>query len=196
MRILLDPATVSDVTVSNAFPTENTDLTVSCNVTHFGFPKSTITWLRDDVALSNQAKDTVITISKIRRSENGVRYTCRVKNAAQQTDKSTVLKVAWRGVITRVSADKHLPKEFDSVSLTCDISDYGNPRSNVSWFRNDSTSFNFDTSSTSLTLQNVSRNDAGVYFCKLSNVVDHPVAVIKLHVACKRHSIHSEASKY
>ena len=167
--------------MSNAFPIENTDLTISCKVTHFGFPKSTIAWLRNN----NYAEKTDIALSKIQRSENGVRYTCRVKNVAKQIDKSTVLNVAYRGTITRVSANNSLPIETQSVTLTCHISNYGNPRSTVSWFKNDLKAAAMNEKTPTLKFTSVSRRDAGSYFCKISNSAGDVTSSTRLDVACK-----------
>ncbi|XP_054894270.1 peroxidasin isoform X1 [Poeciliopsis prolifica] len=149
-----------------------------------GNPKPQIIWLRNNNALNmrddnrlNLLEDGTLMIQDTRETDQGV-YQCMAKNVAGEV-KTSEVTLRYFGAPSRPSfvIQPQNTEVLMGESVTLECSATGQPQPRVTWTKGDRTPLPSDTRinitpSGGLYIQNVVREDGGLYTCFASNNVD------------------------
>uniref|UniRef100_A0A3B5QTC0 Peroxidasin n=1 Tax=Xiphophorus maculatus TaxID=8083 RepID=A0A3B5QTC0_XIPMA len=149
-----------------------------------GNPKPQIIWLRNNNALNmrddnrlNLLEDGTLMIQDTRETDQGV-YQCMAKNVAGEV-KTSEVTLRYFGAPSRPSfvIQPQNTEVLVGESVTLECSATGQPQPRVTWTKGDRTPLPSDTRinitpSGGLYIQNVVREDGGLYTCFASNNVD------------------------
>ncbi|XP_011149975.2 neogenin isoform X2 [Harpegnathos saltator] len=117
---------------------EGSDVTLECAAN--GYPKPTILWLKDGVALDLVSLDSryrkvaasSLTIMDVRESDHGS-YQCRAENEIESLDAVAELVVQVPPSFTKKPEDK-VASENQDLEFECEI--YGKPEPKITWLKN------------------------------------------------------------
>ncbi|XP_032671998.1 neogenin isoform X5 [Odontomachus brunneus] len=117
---------------------EGSDVTLECAAN--GYPKPTILWLKDGVALDLASLDSryrklaasSLTIMNVRESDHGS-YQCRAENEVESLDAVAELIVQVPPKFTKKPEDK-VASENQDLEFECEI--YGKPEPKITWLKN------------------------------------------------------------
>lgn len=147
-----------------------------------GVPQPIITWYKDGQpifpfgGLTLSLHGITLGVPQVRPSDEG-EYTCRAQNAAGTVEASAVLYVRDRvAPVIRVEPRDMLAKEGDeAIVLPCQAE--GQPRPTISWRKDGTIVINSNKyrieSDDSLSIHNLTREDAGLYECSAQNGVGY-----------------------
>ncbi|KAL0107099.1 hypothetical protein PUN28_015559 [Cardiocondyla obscurior] len=118
--------------------TEGSDVTLECAAN--GYPKPTILWLKDGVALDLTSLDSryrkiaasSLMITDVRELDHGS-YQCRAENEVESLDAVAELIVQVPPRFVKQPEDK-IASESQDLEFECDI--YGKPDPKISWLKN------------------------------------------------------------
>ncbi|XP_011874494.1 PREDICTED: neogenin [Vollenhovia emeryi] len=118
--------------------TEGSDVTLECAAN--GYPKPTILWLKDGVALDLTSLDSryrkvaasSLMITNARESDHGS-YQCRAENEVESLDAVAELTVQVPPRFVKKPEDK-VASESQDLEFECEI--YGKPEPKVTWLKN------------------------------------------------------------
>ncbi|XP_071575927.1 neogenin isoform X4 [Temnothorax nylanderi] len=118
--------------------TEGSDVTLECAAN--GYPKPTILWLKDGVALDLTSLDSryrkiaasSLMIINVRESDHGS-YQCRAENEVESLDAVAELSVQVPPRFLKKPEDK-VASESQDLEFECEI--YGKPEPKITWLKN------------------------------------------------------------
>ncbi|XP_036150275.1 neogenin isoform X5 [Monomorium pharaonis] len=118
--------------------TEGSDVTLECAAN--GYPKPTILWLKDGIALDLTSLDSryrklaasSLMIMNIRESDHGS-YQCRAENMVESLDAVAELIVQVPPKFVKKPEDK-VASESQDLEFECEI--YGKPEPKITWLKN------------------------------------------------------------
>ncbi|XP_026332490.1 fasciclin-2-like [Hyposmocoma kahamanoa] len=178
---------------------ENSKLVIKCNADGYPEPQysfikiphsNNITWIQD--------YDTII-INNVTEEYRGV-YECTAQNEAGLTKKQIAIEVHTKPTITHFMSESVVEKE--NVHLQCKASGRPRPRIIVNKVDSDlrlpssEQSINDMETEYNLTINKVSRNHSGLYYCNASNKVDFEYQTIELSVLYRPSFLKSEEIIY
>ncbi|XP_012064282.1 PREDICTED: neogenin [Atta cephalotes] len=118
--------------------TEGSDVTLECAAN--GYPKPSIFWLKDGVALDSTTQDSryhkvaasSLMITNVRESDHGS-YQCRAENMIDSLDAVAELIVQVPPKFIKKPEDK-IASESQDLEFECEI--YGKPEPKITWLKN------------------------------------------------------------
>ncbi|XP_040901146.1 neural cell adhesion molecule 1 [Toxotes jaculatrix] len=163
---------------------------VPCVVT--GKPAVDVQWFRDKKEIpSNEGErvrkmtDNTLRIENVKREDAGT-YVCQAKISGRPVSQELLISVFVNvppTVHLREEVKKVMAGSETNVSLLCLVD--GIPKPNISWTMPvtfDSSRHHFNSDSSQLTIQSVTRADYGEYVCTAANRLAEDSATIMLHV--------------
>ncbi|KAK0404397.1 hypothetical protein QR680_017438 [Steinernema hermaphroditum] len=162
-------------------------LRIPCDVT--AYPRPAVEWSLDDRPISaNSAEYTIapdfaLHIHKLSEEHVG-RFMCRVKNAAGEAQKATIVEVHAPPVIAPAQTSYNLIKG-ESVVLPCEVK-IGKPAPEIAWFfENEPVAEELVDDDGSLFVDGVDERRRGKYRCVARNAIgrDERVLTVTVHTA-------------
>ncbi|XP_060787017.1 hemicentin-1 isoform X2 [Neoarius graeffei] len=149
----------------------NQDVVLNCDV--HGFPKPSVTWLKEGVPIATGQRlrvlsDGTLRLSQVTLGDEGT-YSCLAQNAAGTTEGKTQLILQVPPVVS-VPHDEYTLSVGESVSVPC--SAIGQPEPELQWHKSDGTvrgGANLTFTNGTLHIKNAQLGHAGVYTCTASN---------------------------
>lgn len=185
------PAVIAESTPKSTLATEGQNVEVSCHAS--GYPKPTISWAREGNAIlpagGHVLNEPTLRIKSVHRLDRGGYY-CIAQNGEGNPDRRLVrVEVEFPPQI-----EVHRPKVAQMLSHSADLecSVQGYPAPTVVWLRNGvqlqsnsqyeiaNTASSSETTTSVLSIDSVSEEDFGDYFCNATNKLGHADA--RLHL--------------
>ncbi|XP_032671997.1 neogenin isoform X4 [Odontomachus brunneus] len=176
---------------------EGSDVTLECAAN--GYPKPTILWLKDGVALDLASLDSryrklaasSLTIMNVRESDHGS-YQCRAENEVESLDAVAELIVQVPPKFTKKPEDK-VASENQDLEFECEI--YGKPEPKITWLKNGEritfSAYWQIVNGNNLRINGLLPIDAGIFQCIGMNPAGSVQAAARLTInQPKRTSIH------
>ncbi|XP_038066086.1 tyrosine-protein kinase Mer-like [Patiria miniata] len=200
----------SSLTVAGSDATAGSTVTLRCNTSESSNPATTLTWSKGSVQLTTptdqpnapgdnggRVTTVIYTTDVLNRTNNGDVYKCCATNPSIAScvtplcDTHT-LNVRYPPDFTSLTQTPQTPvTEGSDVTLTCTVD--ANPRpSDITWKKQDSSeafSSVYDDVTSTLTLSNIRREQAGYYTCTANNGVptDNPADVVSSPITVNVH---------
>ncbi|TKR80926.1 hypothetical protein L596_014897 [Steinernema carpocapsae] len=172
-------------------------LRIPCEAT--AYPRPAVEWTLDGIPINvNSAEYTIapdfaLHIHKLTEDHMG-KFVCRVKNAAGEAEKATIVEVHTPPVIAPAQTSYNLIKG-ESVVLPCEVK-VGKPIPEISWFLNDEPFFGgLITEDGSLMIDDIDETRRGKFKCVAKNKIGKDERVVTLTVHTAPHIEGSEQPK-
>ncbi|XP_044180580.1 hemicentin-1-like isoform X2 [Acropora millepora] len=153
---------------------EGDNVTLTCNITDgVPYPES-IRWLKEKIPLGE--KNTNMVLRSIKKEQEGT-YTCETSNEGGSAKDSIKIVVDTPPKLNSDLKDQSVSVYLHSLSkITC--TEGGDPEPNVTWTKNGIYFVNNNT----LTINNVTLQDAGQYECTAENRAGKIIATVWIDV--------------
>ncbi|XP_057299726.1 neural cell adhesion molecule 1-like [Hydractinia symbiolongicarpus] len=154
---------------------EGQNMTIKCNVKDEA--AMSFTWKKNDVTMDGNTKDTIV-VPNVNRSLVGSKYSCIAisQNSIQSNEASATVSSSdihyESSAVTIMPTDINEGKVGESVTMTCNTSDYGNPPAVLTWYKSgSSTALSTGNAGEAvlLTFNPITRDSTGNYTCNAKN---------------------------
>ncbi|CAF2872012.1 unnamed protein product [Rotaria sp. Silwood2] len=178
----------------NLLVIEDDRLTLHCQIDSNPPITKPITWLKNGVSISDSTSS--LMLQNIKRSDDG-EYTCLASNSIGHGQSSVYIRVQYPPIVQLNGGG--LINENERLILICNVDSY--PSIDYYQWHKNKQKLNTSSLTSSIVIEKVSKDDAGIYMCIVKNTLKYPngssiemfnrtQTKVIVHYAPKVHTLH------